>query len=199
MTFDSDHVYVSLRCRDSHPERMVANEMRRDNNNMFQNEYVGILFDTFYDRRNALVFATTPIGGRADGQITNEKRVQRRLESDLGCRGRHGSTAAGRRRSRSRSSRSATGRGAPRSGASTSSGSNRVEERDLVSHAPSGWRWAIARFLQVSAAATLVGLEVAAGIEEPGHQAVRHVEPDERSSPPRRRFRTISAATSGST
>jgi hypothetical protein len=74
VTFDSDHVYVALRCRDSHPERMVANEMRRDNNNMFQNEYVGILLDTFYDRRNALYFATTPIGGRADGQITNEKQ-----------------------------------------------------------------------------------------------------------------------------
>jgi hypothetical protein len=73
VAFDSDHIYVALRCRDSHPERMVANEMRRDNNNMFQNEYVGILFDTFYDRRNALYFATTPIGGRADGQITNEK------------------------------------------------------------------------------------------------------------------------------
>src|SRR6185295_9182804 len=71
--FDSDHVYVSLRCRDSHPERMVANEMRRDHNNMFQNEYVGVLLDTFYDRRNALYFATTPLGGRADGQITNEK------------------------------------------------------------------------------------------------------------------------------
>jgi hypothetical protein len=74
VTFDSDHVYVALRCLDSHPERMVANEMRRDNNNMFQNEYVGILLDTFYDRRNALYFATTPIGGRADGQITNEKQ-----------------------------------------------------------------------------------------------------------------------------
>jgi hypothetical protein len=74
VTFDTDHVYVALRCRDSHPERMVANEMRRDNNNMFQNEYVGILLDTFYDRQNAFYFATTPIGGRADGQITNEKQ-----------------------------------------------------------------------------------------------------------------------------
>lgn len=36
VTFDGDHVYVALRCRDSHPERMVANEMRRDNNNMFR-------------------------------------------------------------------------------------------------------------------------------------------------------------------
>jgi len=74
VTFDNDQVYIGLRCRDSHPERMVANEMRRDNNNMFQNEYVGILLDTFYDRQNAFYFATTPLGGRGDGQITNEKQ-----------------------------------------------------------------------------------------------------------------------------
>src|SRR5688572_23048888 len=28
--FDADHVYVAFRCFDSHPERMVVNEMRRD-------------------------------------------------------------------------------------------------------------------------------------------------------------------------
>src|SRR5262245_25122588 len=28
--FDDDNIYVSARCWDSHPERMVANEMRRD-------------------------------------------------------------------------------------------------------------------------------------------------------------------------
>ena len=53
---------------------MVANEMRRDSNNIYSNEYIGIAFDTFYDRRNAYYFATTPLGGRGDGQITNEKQ-----------------------------------------------------------------------------------------------------------------------------
>ncbi len=72
--FDDDHVYVAIRCRDSQPERMVANEMRRDSNNIYSNEYIGVLLDTFYDRRNAYYFAATPLGGRGDGQITNEKQ-----------------------------------------------------------------------------------------------------------------------------
>ena len=72
--FDADQVFVGIRCRDSHPERMVANEMRRDNNNIYSNEYIGVHLDTFHDQRNAYYFSTTPLGGRGDGQITNEKQ-----------------------------------------------------------------------------------------------------------------------------
>ena len=72
--FDRDQVYVSVRCWESHPERMVANEMRRDSRNLIQNEFVGFFFDTFYDRRNAVVFGVTPIGGRMDGQVTDERQ-----------------------------------------------------------------------------------------------------------------------------
>ena len=71
--FDRDQVYVSVRCWESHPERMVANEMRRDHMNIIQNDQVGFFFDTFYDRRNAVVFNVNPIGGRMDGQITDER------------------------------------------------------------------------------------------------------------------------------
>jgi hypothetical protein len=68
-----------VRCWESHPERMVANEMRRDHSNIYQSEYVGILLDTFYDRRNAYYFSVTPIGGRSDGQIANERQFDRDL------------------------------------------------------------------------------------------------------------------------
>ena len=55
--FDDDNLYVSARCWDSAPEsEWVANEMRRDNTNIFQNDSLGILLDTFYDRRNAILF-----------------------------------------------------------------------------------------------------------------------------------------------
>src|SRR5262245_18489642 len=74
VTFDASRFHVSVRCWESHPERLIANEMRRDNNNIFQNDYVAIVLDTFYDRRNASYFAVTPIGGRADGQIANERQ-----------------------------------------------------------------------------------------------------------------------------
>ncbi len=74
MFFDDDRVYVSFRCWESEPERMIVNEMRRDNFNVYQNDHVAFVIDTFYDRRNGLEFLVNPVGGRMDGQITNERR-----------------------------------------------------------------------------------------------------------------------------
>ena len=72
--FDDDQIYVSFRCWDSAPEsRWVANEMRRDNLGVFQNESIGIMFDTFHDRRNSIVLNINPLGGRMDGQVTDER------------------------------------------------------------------------------------------------------------------------------
>jgi hypothetical protein len=72
--FDEDNVYVAARLWDSSPEsRWVVNEMRRDSFNILQNENVSFAFDTFYDRRNVVIFNITPIGGRMDGQGTNER------------------------------------------------------------------------------------------------------------------------------
>ena len=71
--FDNDNLYVSARLWDRAPESVwVANEMRRDSFNVFQNELFGIVLDTFYDRRNGLLFTINPIGGRQDAQVTNE-------------------------------------------------------------------------------------------------------------------------------
>ena len=72
--FDDDNVYISARCWDSAPEsQWVVNELRRDSMNTFQNENLTILLDTFYDRRNAVYLLVTPIGGRLDGQVTDER------------------------------------------------------------------------------------------------------------------------------
>ncbi len=71
--FDDDNIYVGARMWESHPERMVVNEMRKDSPNAFQNESLTIVLDTFYDRRNGVGFLINPIGGRQDGQITNER------------------------------------------------------------------------------------------------------------------------------
>src|SRR5689334_8470030 len=54
IAFDQRNVYVSFRAWESHPERMIANEMRRDSNNIRQGDCVGFSLDTFYDHRNAL-------------------------------------------------------------------------------------------------------------------------------------------------
>ena len=75
LLFDRDNVYVTARCWESHPERMVANEMRHDNFAIFQaNDNVTFILDTNYDRRNGVIFVVNPIGGRAEGQVTNERQ-----------------------------------------------------------------------------------------------------------------------------
>ncbi|MGH9462674.1 MAG: DUF5916 domain-containing protein, partial [Vicinamibacteria bacterium] len=70
--FDDRNLYVSARCWDSHPERMVANEMRRDNAGIFQNENLAVLIDTFYDRRNGFQFQVNPLAALRDQLIGDE-------------------------------------------------------------------------------------------------------------------------------
>jgi len=72
ISYDRDNVYVSLRAFESQPDRMIVNEMRRDGGSISQNESFGFSLDTFYDRRNSVNFNFNAIGGRSDGQNTNE-------------------------------------------------------------------------------------------------------------------------------
>ena len=60
--FDDENLYIVGRCWDSHPERIVANEMRRDNFGIYLNDNFAVVLDTFYDRRNAFFFYTNPVG-----------------------------------------------------------------------------------------------------------------------------------------
>ena len=76
--FDDENFYVAGRCWDSAPpSEWVATEMRRDAFNVLNNDLFGFLIDTFYDRRNALLFYANPLGGFVDQQITNEGNPNR--------------------------------------------------------------------------------------------------------------------------
>jgi hypothetical protein len=70
--FDDENFYVSARCWDSHPERIVANEMRRDHINIFQNDNFTMVLDTFYDRRNGYYFQTNALGALRETAVTDE-------------------------------------------------------------------------------------------------------------------------------
>jgi hypothetical protein len=72
ISFDADNVYVTVRAWESAPERMIVNEMRRDSNNIPQNENFLFAFDTSFDRRSSVAFQFNPLGGRMDAQVTNE-------------------------------------------------------------------------------------------------------------------------------
>ncbi len=73
--FDDKYVYVTCRCWESDMSKLMANEMRRDNTNIVQNDQFAFSFDTFHDRRNVLFFEISAAGGRIDGQVTNERQV----------------------------------------------------------------------------------------------------------------------------
>ena len=71
--FDEDNLYVAARCLDSHPERMVVSEMRRDSQTIFNNENLTIGLDTFHDRRSGWFFQTNPLGAIRDEEVPSER------------------------------------------------------------------------------------------------------------------------------
>ena len=74
--YDRDNVYIVARCWESEPGRIIANELRRDHNTVGagNNDTFAFTLDTFHDLRNSLIFHVSRIGGRVDGQGTNERQ-----------------------------------------------------------------------------------------------------------------------------
>lgn len=72
--FDHRNVYVTMRAWESRPDLIVANEMRRDSNNIRLGDSLAFSFDTFHDGRNAFQFEVNPLGARTDGQSSNERQ-----------------------------------------------------------------------------------------------------------------------------
>ena len=70
MLFDDTNIYIACRCWDEHPERIVANDMRRDSSNLRQHDNFAVAFDTFHDGRNGFLFYVTPVGGMFDAATT---------------------------------------------------------------------------------------------------------------------------------
>ena len=71
--FDERNLYVAARIWDSAPpSEWVADEMRRDATQLRQNDTFAVVFDTFYDRRNATTFYTNALGALGDVAITTE-------------------------------------------------------------------------------------------------------------------------------
>ena len=69
--FDDENIYVAARCLDSRPERITANELRRDSNAIFQNDNFGVVLDTFFDQRNGFYFQTNAIGALRDAAVSD--------------------------------------------------------------------------------------------------------------------------------
>jgi hypothetical protein len=73
ITYDDQYMYLTCRCWDaSPPEQWVVNELRRDTGGLRNNEHIGVMFDTFHDRRSGFAFYTNPLGARADYSVVDE-------------------------------------------------------------------------------------------------------------------------------
>src|SRR2546430_1287137 len=62
--YDSKFLYIAFHCFDE-PDKVRATIPKRDN--IFNDDYVGILFDTFNDHRKAYEFDLNPLGIQAEG------------------------------------------------------------------------------------------------------------------------------------
>jgi len=74
--YDEKNLYIGIMCYDSEPENIIANEKRRDGSEIYDNDHIRIMLDTFHDRRNGYVFVTNPLGARLDLQVRKEGKSE---------------------------------------------------------------------------------------------------------------------------
>ena len=85
--YDDNNFYVAVRNYDSQPDRLVANELRRDNFNIFQNDHTTISIDSLYTRRSGVFFKMNALGAQRDQEVSGPTQQQQRLEHHLGRQG----------------------------------------------------------------------------------------------------------------
>lgn len=68
---DGVNLYIGARMYDREPRLIVPGEKIRDVT-LANSDYVAIIVDTYQDRQNGFVFATTPAGIEYDGQVIRE-------------------------------------------------------------------------------------------------------------------------------
>ena len=68
---DGEGLYIGAWLYDREPAGIVPGEKVRDVT-LTNSDYVGVILDTYLDRQNGFVFATTPVGVEYDGQVIKE-------------------------------------------------------------------------------------------------------------------------------
>ena len=81
VVYDEATLYVGITAYDSDPDAVIARVLQRDRVmrgadfgrfNFTTDDGVAILFDTFHDHRNAMIFATNPNGAEFDALLSDE-------------------------------------------------------------------------------------------------------------------------------
>jgi len=68
--YDQGHLYIGVHAHASEP--VVATEMRRDSDRLFDEDNFQVILDTFHDSRNGYMFLTSPLGAKLEQQIFDE-------------------------------------------------------------------------------------------------------------------------------
>ncbi|MBK6844511.1 MAG: hypothetical protein IPG88_19785 [Gemmatimonadetes bacterium] len=68
---DGQSLYIAARMYDREPSQIVPGEKIRDVT-LSNSDHIALIFDTYHDRQNGFVFATTPAGVEYDGQVIRE-------------------------------------------------------------------------------------------------------------------------------
>jgi len=71
LCYDNTYIYVGARLFDSNASKMLVTSKKRDEASN-SNESFSIVFDSFNDKENALVFSTTPSSLRSDLTVLND-------------------------------------------------------------------------------------------------------------------------------
>jgi len=71
--YDHDNLYIGILARDSEPQRVIVNDLKKDFERD-RGDTVEIILDTFHDQRNGYMFAVNAAGAKWDAQTTNEGR-----------------------------------------------------------------------------------------------------------------------------
>lgn len=68
--YDAKHIYIGVHAHASEP--VIATEMRRDADRLFDEDNFQVIIDTFHDSRNGYMFLTTPLGAKLEQQVFDE-------------------------------------------------------------------------------------------------------------------------------
>lgn len=69
LVFNKEALYIGIWCYDKQPDKIVANQMKRDFNDGTDDNFK-VIFDTYGDNRTAYLFVTNPNGARSDALIS---------------------------------------------------------------------------------------------------------------------------------
>ena len=71
---DADNLYIGVIAYDSEPDKVIATQMARDGN-IWSDDYVQFMLDTFRDKRNAYYFGTNPAGALVEGLLLPHAQI----------------------------------------------------------------------------------------------------------------------------